>query len=154
VLTFYVNRAPYLLPGFEPYPEEQIHGRSIPLTLDLVADDDPYQNVQRDVGGVKPGSLPRVLRFSIFLRGTRAGSSPPRDTVYAPDALSRKTGVEGIRSIDVPGYIEGPRVAVELEVCDCRECESFPGQGRCRRYPPIYVNLVAGEPSAGGAPPR
>jgi hypothetical protein len=84
----------------------------------------------------------------------RTGSNPPRDTIYAPDALSRKTGVEGIRSIDVPNYIAGPQVAVEIEVCDCDECESAPGQGRCRRYPPILVNLVGTGPRAAARLPR
>jgi hypothetical protein len=143
VLTFYVDRAPYLLPGFEPYPGEDVHGRSIPLRLDLVADDDPYRNSQRDPGGVTPESLPRVLRFSVFLRGRRAGSVPPRDTIYAPDNLKRRTGVEGIRSIEIPSYMEGPQIAVEIEICDCEECEAAPGTGRCRRIPATVVNLVA-----------
>jgi hypothetical protein len=141
VLTFYVDRAPNLLPGFQPVPGQNARGDTIPLRLDLVADDDPYQNLQVSVGGVDPQSLPPVLRFSVFVRGRRAGSNPPRDTVYAPDALSRKTGVENIRSIVVPSYIEGPQVAVEIEICDCKECETTPGQGRCRRIPPILVNI-------------
>jgi hypothetical protein len=142
VITFYVNRAPYLLPGFLPAPGQTARRDSFPLRLDLVADDDPYQSAQVSIGGVDSQSLPRVLRFSVFWRGRRAGSDPPRDTVYAPDFLSRKTGVEGIRSVVIPGFLEGPQVTVEIEVCDCRECETTPGQGRCRRIPPIVVNLV------------
>ena len=146
VITFYVNRAPYLNRDdqtFEPRPGEVFFTRSIRLRLDKSADDDPYQTIQRSVGGMEEGKSALLLRFSVMLRGRRTGSNPPKDTVYAPPSLARKTQVNVDQSVDVPSFIQGPDVAVEIEICDCKDCESIPGQGRCRRYPPINVIVPA-----------
>jgi hypothetical protein len=148
VLTFYVNRAPYLIrddPSFEPRPGEVFFTRTIRLRLDKSADDDPYQNIQRSVGGIplSGGASQLLLRFSVTLRGKRTGANPPRDTVYAPVNLARRTQVNVDQTIDVPSFIQGPDVAVDIEICDCKDCETVPGQGRCRRYPSINVTVPA-----------
>jgi hypothetical protein len=146
VLTFYVNRAPYLLPNFEPRNNQNYISRlRIPIRLDLSADDDPYQNLQRSVGGMEEGKSALLLRFSVTFRGRRTGSNPPKDTVWAPPELARKTGlnVTGGALVDIPSFIQGPNVAVDIEVCDCRDCEAGPGQGRCRRYPTINITVPA-----------
>jgi len=147
VLVFYVNRAPYLLqddPSFQPKPGQVFATRRITLTLDKTADDDPYQTTQRKVGGFDSGNPSLLLlRFSVTFRGIRTGSNPPRDTVWAPPELARKTQTNLQWNLDVPGFIQGPNVAVEIEVCDCKDCEAVPGQGRCRRYPPINVTIPA-----------
>ena len=103
------------------------------------------ETIQRTVGGMDLSSSQKLFRFSVILRGRRTGSNPPRDTVYAPPEYSRKLALENDpnRAIDVPPYIQGPDVAVEIEVCDCADCEGVPGQGRCRRYPPIIVTVPA-----------
>jgi hypothetical protein len=82
----------------------------------------------------------------VTFRGIRTGSNPPRDTVWAPVELARKTQTNLQWNLDVPGFIQGPNVAVEIEVCDCKDCEAVPGQGRCRRYPPINVSICGGVP--------
>ena len=146
VLTFYVNRAPYLLNGFQPANNQVYVSRlQIPIRLDLSNDDDPYQSLQRSVGGMEEGKSSLLLRFSVTFRGIRTGSSPPKDTVYAPPELARKTGVNIANGwkVDIPTYIQGPNVGVDIEVCDCRDCEAVPGQGRCRRYPTINIVIPA-----------
>jgi hypothetical protein len=45
--------------------------------------------------------------------------------------------------VDIPSFIQGPNVGVDIEICDCRDCESVPGQGRCRRYPTINITIPA-----------
>jgi hypothetical protein len=155
VITFFINRAPYLTnvddqnpaTRFQPYQGQQFFTRTIPVTLNKSADDDPFQNtIQRSIGGFDPTKSEKILRFSVIFRGRRTGSNPARDTVYAPVVLARKTGVEIVHNIEVPSFIQGPEVAVEIEICDCRDCENVPGQGRCRRYPPIRVTVPAVSP--------
>ncbi|HEY2954406.1 MAG TPA: hypothetical protein VGK89_04045 [Candidatus Eisenbacteria bacterium] len=157
VITFYVNRAPYLLrgPTFQPRDGQQIFQRALPLRLDLVADDDPFDpyGAERTAGGTPNGQTPpTMIRYSVLLRGKLRGSDPPRDTLYTPLELRRIAASTWVqwsnRTLTVPDYIEGPDVAVEIEVCDCKDCEDRPGQGRCRRYPPIHVTLVGGTPSS------
>ena len=117
----------------------------IPIRLDLAADDDPFQNLQHTIGGMEEGKSALLLRFSVTFRGRRTGSSPPKDTVWAPPELARKTGlnVTGGVLVDIPAFIQGPNVGVDVEVCDCRDCEAVPGQGRCRRYPTINITVPA-----------
>jgi hypothetical protein len=152
VLTFYVNRAPYLLTdqaAFEPRPNKNYPTRTIPLRLDLVFDDDPYDPAtQRTVGGPEVGApVNFIFRYSVNLIG--ASIYTGRDTVYAPDLFRRRTGVAISTSIDVPSYIRGPNVTVLIELCDCKDCEGFPGSGRCRKYTiPVTVPALPAQQSA------
>lgn len=151
VLTFFVNRAPYLLrdiPTFEPRPCTPAdptgcvyYDRRINLSLNLVRDDDPRAaGAGREVGGIPASANPDfVYRFSVMIRGRRTGSNPPRDTVFVPLGLGREVGRNQFTPVDIPSFLQGPELSVEIEVCDCRDCETSPGQGRCRRYPPINV---------------
>lgn len=137
ILTFYVNRAAYLqtyLTTFDPRPNKSYPTRTIPLTLNLVNDDDPYNPVtQRSVGGPEPGApATPIYRYSVELIGSSIYTG--RDTVYAPDPFRRSTSMAISASIDVPSYIRGPNVTVLIELCDCKDCEGFPGSGRCRKY--------------------
>jgi hypothetical protein len=152
VLTFYVNRAPYLSlddRNFHPsvIKKDTIFTRNFNLTLDKVQDDDPYQSIQRSVGGMKE-SIP-LFRYSVTVRGRRTGSSPPRDTVWAPPELARKTGTNLNWPIVIPDFLSGPELLFDIEVCDCRDCEAIPGSGRCRRYPPIPVTMLVPGPQTG-----
>jgi hypothetical protein len=145
VLTFYVDRAPYLSLDdrtFHPsvIKKDTIFTRNFTLTLDKVQDDDPYQTIQRSVGGLKE-SVP-LFRYSVTVRGLRTGSNPPRDTVWAPDFLARKTLTNLQWPIVIPDFLSGPELLFDIEVCDCKDCESVPGQGRCRRYPLIPVTMI------------
>jgi len=151
VLTFYVNRAPYLLldnPSWQPKQDSTYFQRSIPLTLSLVGDDDPScPRLPCTVGG--PDISNRVFRYTVVLRGRRTGES--YETAYAPPQLTRAvtTGIPINTTVDVPDSIAGPRVALDIEICDCADCEIVSGQGRCRKYPPIVVYIPAApEPPA------
>jgi hypothetical protein len=156
VLTFWVDRAPTLAlddGAFHPAANgrDTIYTRVLRLTLSKVADDDPYQSIQREVGGVKAGTSVPVFRFSVTVRGRRTGSN--EDAVYAPDNLRRKTQTNFDQDIIIPDYISGPDLYVDIEVCDCRDCEAVPGEGHCRRYPPIhvYMKLPVAQPGPSGA---
>ncbi len=147
IITFYVDRAPTLLlddPAFHPKANgrDTIFTRVLHLTLSKVADDDPYQTVQVQPGGVVSGQSVPVFRFSVTVRGKRTGAT--EDAVYAPDNLARKIQTNFDQDIIVPDYIEGPDLYVDIEVCDCQDCETTLGQGRCRRYPPIHVYMKLG----------
>ena len=140
ILTFYVNRAPYVQPGFLPRNGDVFFERRIRFRFDLATDDDPYQNRQRSVGGVEAGISLKILRWSVVFRGKVTGSSPPRDTTWAPPALRRVTGL-GDMTVDIPTFLDFGNIAIDIELCDCAQCEVTPGEGRCRRYPPINVTL-------------
>jgi hypothetical protein len=160
VLTFYVNRAPYLLQTwelnpatrFQPYEGQQIFGRTMSFTAEKVADDDPHRLSPVPPVGGPPLPIPRLFRFNVVLRGKLAGSNPARDTTYIPPHLSRSRVYEGIPptgvTIQIPTYIEGPDVSVDIELCDCADCESIGGAGRCRRYPRINVVLAGPQPAS------
>jgi len=157
VITFYVDRAPYLAlddadfhPKHRGGQEDTIYTRYLPLTLSKVTDDDPFQKEQPSVGGAESPTRP-IFRFSVVIRGRRTGTN--EEAVYVPDELNRKidTNVDW-NTIRVPEYISGPDLWVDIEVCDCKDCETFPGQGRCRRYPPIHVTMLVADPQT--APSR
>ncbi len=143
VLTFYVNRAPYLLTenaAFNPRPNANYATRTIPLRLDMVVDDDPYSGDPRR-GGPPPGSpLAPVFRFNLFLLGKSVFTG--QDTTYNPPQFKRRIGIAIQTSVDVPSYIRGAPdpVRVRIELCDCDACETNLGQGRCRNYNiPVFV---------------
>ena len=149
VLTFYVDRAPYLAlddPTFHPAASgnDTIFTRTLHLTLSKVTDDDFYQNLQGRAGGVDATLSIPVFRYSVTVRGKRTGSN--EDAVYAPDNLSRKIQTNFDQDIVIPNYISGPDLYVDIEVCDCRDCEALPGEGHCRRYPPIHVYMKLAGP--------
>jgi hypothetical protein len=147
IITFYVNRSPYLLSwntAFEPRAGKTYTIRSIPLRLDMAADDDPYSSDQRTVGGWPLGSQRTpIFRYNVQLRGASVYTG--RDTVYTqPSTLPpRSTSIAISTSINVPNWMRGgptSPVRVQIELCDCATCEAFPGQGRCRNYDiPVFV---------------
>jgi hypothetical protein len=137
VLTFYVNRAPFLLeddPAFAPTPNQTFPGRELSLNL-LADDEDPYDpETPPPVGGPSPT---RVLRWSVRIRGAGAGGSPVSFTptpepVFQPDI-----------HFVVPDDFVSPHVTVEVQLCDCAQCEIQPGSGRCATYSiPVTIDGV------------
>ena len=160
IMTFYVNRAPYLLATddpnpatrFQPYEGQQIFNRTMPFTASKVADDDPHRLSPVPPVGGPPLPIPRLFRFNVVIRGRLTGSVPARDTVYIPPELSRSrayTGVPLDMTISIPPYIDYGNVSVDIELCDCADCESAGGAGRCRRYPRInVVNVPPASPTS------
>ena len=146
VLTFYVDKIPYLVPT-DPAFKPKIDGSTSYLTrtidLHLVGnDDDPYDT---DIGA-KPNrvggpSTNLVLRWSITFvgkdqNGGRFEWAPP----FLQNVATGGSGalVQGNIVLD-PGLFD-PAVTVHIQLCDCRECELRAGQGRCVEFDiPITV---------------
>lgn len=124
VLTFYVNRSPYLLrgaPGFVPQPNQVFASRTLHLNL-LADDDDPFNYPAPPPGG--PSAV-KVLRRNVRLLG--------RDAHGDPVSLAPLAGPVFNPLIDVvvPEEIVGPEVTLDVELCDCQFCETQAGTGRC-----------------------
>ena len=146
VLTFYVNRAPYLdfsQPQFFPKPPEYNGGvtqtsptRVLRINVPAV-DPDPYDPANRpEPGG--PSST-TVLRTQVTVKGTYTAGGVTRDTSYTAPRQFAST-----YTISLPAeasYITSTRVYVTIELCDCASCEQTPGTGRCLTYAPIPVDL-------------
>jgi len=133
VLTFFVNRAPYLVtdhPLFRPKISAPDTFFSQAWDLRLVgADEDPW------IAQTPPGgpSTKVTLRRRVAVRGVDASGLPifyEDPTVYLdePNII-----------FVVPGNLAPGLCALEVELCDCSQCEDFAGTGRCRRFSiPVY----------------
>jgi len=139
ILTFYVNKSPYLLvgdPTFYPKPPLAPPGDTIAtspsrlLDLNLLAkDDDPYE----PGSGQQPGgpSQHDILRWQVTVFGKAANG---RDTSYAaPRTFSPRQTID--LAVDAP-YIVSNDLTLSVQLCDCSACEDAPGSGRC-----IYQNI-------------
>ena len=159
ILTFFVNRAPYFTfpASFSPRAGPT-YGRNISLSMPSV-DDDPYDPaLPSAVGGLPPGTPPgggpRVTRYTIRFRSPRNGGTPGDSVTFAPSTLFQIPLPSG--SITLPDSLGGNQVRVLVELCDCAQCESIPGQGRCNYYS-YLINVTpppapAGSSAAGPAP--
>lgn len=141
ILTFHVNRAPYLNTSngaFRPLANETFLTRTIILNL-LSLDDDPYDFAQREVGGppVTAPNTPPSFRYTVFLRGQNAAG---RDTTFIPTISGYFRSVTPPTSIAVPDYITSSQVSVVVELCDFPDANFEPGRGRCRTQT-IPVNV-------------
>lgn len=139
VLTFYVDKAPELLrnPPFIPQVNQTFTGTS--WTLNLIADDiDPFDpgNPPSRIGGP---SATKVLRRRITVLGKDVNG---RDTIYVDPTDYFNANM----TILVPTYIvPGQPTTLRIQLCDCPQCESIPGQGRCRSVN-IPVNYTGPQP--------
>jgi len=151
VLTFFVNRAPFLrtwISSFQPggpwnnKPVTTYPTRDISLNwTTFQKDQDPYDPSQRSVGGPPPLSTPvERFRYTISMRGrTLAGN----DTVYRPNLPTLFRAETAPTSITVPNFLQGPDVTIDLELCDYPTADYVGGQGRCRNYSfPVLVPLA------------
>jgi hypothetical protein len=141
VLTFYIDKAPYLVttdPNFKPvaagttvYPTRTLD------TIYLVGgDDDPYDPdptaKPTRIGGP---SASLVLRWTLSFTGK---DSTGRTVTWAPDFLDGlRSGGSGrliLNNIVIDPSIVGPDVTLNIQLCDCRECELNVGEGRCVNF--------------------
>jgi hypothetical protein len=154
VLVFYVDKAPALVrtSDFRPYEGQAIITRQWDFLLRGMDLDpfDPYKE-----GPAAGGATPRmVLRFKVALYGKSLPSLGGGDTSWtyiAPTGMPYVVQPEGrdpqfpkvmaaVTSVPIsfiPGgtmatnpFDSGP-IRVSIEVCDCVDCETIPGQGRC-----------------------
>lgn len=134
VITFYVDKAPALVKGLAFRPQEgQPIGTAL-WTFNLYGMDlDPVAEMGRP-GGPSPEQL---IRFKVTLYGRSLAGGDTSWTWGAPDGSPYLvTGGSGSISF-VPGgsmaanpFASG-MILVSIQVCDCRYCETMPGQGRC-----------------------
>ena len=140
VLTFYIDRAPYLVTSdqnFKPLANGSTIYPTRALDIYLVGnDDDPYDNdpsaKPSRIGGP---SASLIARWTLTFHGNNAAG---RDVVWAPPFLNHIVGNGNGRlqlsSILLDPSIVGPTVYLDVELCDCRECELDLGAGRCSHF--------------------
>ena len=135
IITFYVDHAPELDMGsptfpnaFKPLPNTQYFSRVLDVNL-LSVDMDPYDALadKKPTGGP---TTPGATRFRVTVRGQTAAGADTAFTDYAQPPYR----TAGNFSIVLPNWLVGTAVTLEVEICDCRECENLPGTGRCRTY--------------------
>ena len=161
VLTFYVDRAPFLQTwqtAFVPKPGQVYTTRLITgfNWQTWTQDDDPYDPSSRSPGGSPPNTdTPVHVFYTVTLSGPTATSA---DTVYnpLPAVAYFRTDIPPT-SVLVPNFFVGTSVKVNIEICDYPNTLYIPGQGRCRYYSiPVTVPPPPGASSATvplGVPP-
>jgi hypothetical protein len=143
ILVFYVNKAPRFVtengsfrPVYDPGSPPVYPSRNI--STDLITDDvDPYNALQdiRNPGGPTTTS---VTRFVVTVRGKDVNG---RDTSYVHPAQLVKNF-----NIIIPSYLVSGPMTLDIQVCDCQECEILPGTGRCTTQSfPIVVSAAPSE---------
>jgi hypothetical protein len=146
VLTFYVDRNPYLdfvAPDFFPRPPEYNGGEvatSPDRTLRLsyyATDPDPLDPIAHPPHPGGP-SHSTVLRYTTSITGKNAEG---RDTTWLGPPIV--TGRQLLQTVDLAAeapFLVGNDLTLALELCDCAFCEAIPGTGRCVRYEiPVQV---------------
>ena len=154
VLTFYVDRPPYFLAGdelFRPTPSQRFTTPQWTLNL-IAADDDPRSFLDRRVGG-PTGSV--TLRRTIKVLGKDLQGN---DLTYVdPNVYLNQQNI----TVNVPANLRPGSCEIEVELCDCDQCEAIPGSGRCvvSQFPVVYAppaspnTVVAAASPAGGPAP-
>ena len=138
VLFFEVNKPPYLVdsPTLRPSPARVDTFTSRTWDFNLVgADLDPH----------KPGNTPGgpdltvvTLRRRIAIFGHDAQGEPTEYVEAAPHLN------ETAFQIQLPNSFAAGPCIVEVELCDCDQCEDVAGTGRCRIYRiPVYFQPSA-----------
>jgi hypothetical protein len=143
VLTFYVDRAPYFVtdsPDFRPGANQTFTTSQWSLRL-IANDDDPFQP-----GAVAPGgpSAVSTLRRKISVHGKDLQGN---DFTYVdPNVHVNQADI----IVSVPAALAAGPCVIEVELCDCAQCEDMPGSGRCvvSRFPVMYQ---PSGPAAGAA---
>jgi hypothetical protein len=146
VLLFYVDKAPALVrsdPEFRPY-EGQSFTDSLIFKLRGM-DLDPFDPDDYGLGGGGP-TAKTIIRYKLTLYGRNLAG---RDTSWTypgsygglyitpTEFIPPVDGPEPVALRFVPGgtmaknpFASGP-IRVSIQICDCRDCEIAPGQGRC-----------------------
>jgi hypothetical protein len=152
VLAFWVDRAPIFdtgSPSFIPGPAATFTSATWNLRL-VATDEDPFQP------GTPPGgpAATTVLRRRVLVHG-HDSQGADFTSVDPADHLGEAF------SVTVPAQLAPGQCSIEVELCDCEQCESWPGgRGRCvtGSFPVTYApagamaNLDAVKETA--APPR
>lgn len=153
IMKFYVNKSPSLIdtigglpnPSFRPQPNANLGAI---WNLNLAATDvDPFNinDPNARPGGPTEGL---ILRFKITLVGKNTDG---RDTTwtYTPSTASTSPYFYTPSvTFSPPCFLATGPVDVVVELCDCRDCEIVPGEGRCitETYRVNYTTRPAGCP--------
>jgi hypothetical protein len=140
VLVFYVDKAPALVrngaPEFRPRDGESIttvQWNFLLRGMDL----DPFDSEDFNTGG--GGPTPKtILRYKVKLYGQNLEGSDTSWTYLEPSGLPYITTLGGNTPLSfIPGgtmaknpFASGP-IRVSIQICDCSDCETVPGRGRC-----------------------
>jgi hypothetical protein len=137
VLSFYVDKAPYLVmnnPTFTPTPGHVFTSQFWDLHL-WADDEDPFIK-QSTPGGP---SATKTLRRRITVIGTDKNDGG-RIEELDPIVYLNQSDI----SITAPVNLAPGPATLRVEICDCDQCEDFPGSGRCRTVDiPVVYNPVA-----------
>lgn len=127
VLSFYVDKAPYLVtdsPLF--FPRLSVRDTFTTPTWDLRlvgADEDPFLKLAPPGGPVQTTTLRRRITFL----GTDLNTGGPLEALDPTTYLNQSD-----ISVSVPQNLAPGPVTLRVEICDCDLCEDNPGIGRCR----------------------
>ena len=135
VLTVEVDKPPYFVtssPMFSPAPNATFTTRTWDLRL-VANDDDPWQAYSGTLFGGPSANV--ILRRKIKVHGKDAQGN---DFTYV-DPLTY-VNQQNI-SLTVPVALAPGPCSIEVELCDCDQCEEFPGSGRCvvSQFPVQYA---------------
>jgi hypothetical protein len=135
VLAFYVNRAPIFEtgnPAFVPGPATTFTSATWNLRL-VATDEDPYQRGITPPGGPAYGGI-TTLRRRVRIHGH---DSQGVDFTYVDPAAH----LDAAFSVTVPAQLAPGPCSIEVELCDCDQCEFLQGSGRCvtRSFPVTYA---------------
>lgn len=149
IIVFHINHAPRLetaSSGFKPPsgPTPPVYtSRSIDMNL-ISSDADPYNpQVAVKVGGRTAG----VSRYRVWVHGKTAAGT---DSVFVDYALPPYRTAPTFSLILPTWMVSGP-ITFEVEVCDCIECESLAGSGRCNDHYFIPATLSVAGPAEGAS---
>ena len=145
VLTFHIDRPPYFettSPVFRPLLMQTFTTSQWDLHL-VANDDDPFE-WSTPTGGPSPNLL---LRRTIKVHG-KDGDGNAFTYVDPTTYLNQQDIV-----VNVPAALAAGPCVIEVELCDCAQCENAPGSGRCivQNFPVIYAPGTAGSAGSGAA---
>ena len=145
VIAFEVGFPPHFrtdLPSFQPLPNHVYTGGIWQFNVQA-ADVDPFEVGRTPAGG--PDQTTYVRRRVMF-RYTNAGGQAD-SVLFGDDLLNRPDfNVNILDPVRFPRPIQAGPVILDLEICDCIQCDAFTlqgvaGRGRCSvlRVPVSYV---------------
>ena len=140
VMTFYVNRAPYFKtdnPLFTPLPGHVFTDLNWNLYLPGWDDDPVDPSTPR---GNSSGTI--TLRRRITLRGTDTSGNP----LVWTDGLTYQNTETINFTITAP--LAPGAATLDVELCDCLQCEDFRGTGRCITWSIPVLYQPSSPPSA------
>ena len=141
VMTFEVDKPPYFVtnnPLFRPRTAVVDTFTSLLWDLRIIGDDpDPWQANSNTPPGIPSSSI--LLRTRLKVIGKQSNGD---EFIYEdPRSYVNQQNI----SLLLPSSMAGGPVTLEVELCDCDQCEDFPGTGRCvtLRIPVYYQKTSA-----------